>query len=439
MEPRRKASAVFIAAVILLLISATSAYLSIVRLMQSQEWVVHSLEVQAALGDVDNAIAQVGRARTAFLATGKSNFLDDFEVAKPVVAQKLRSVRSMVGDNPLHRELGAKLEYAVMRRIDLFQKSVDLEKVRPADDAGQNALTAEAVPISAEITETSNAMRAEERKLLALRQESFEKSFRLTIFTLALAFALALSFLMLHYRMLSVELVARENTEASLRSLSARLMKMQDEERRRFSRELHDSLGQYLAAVKMTFEMLCQEHPDDKRYTESLNLLDQCMTETRTISYLLHPPILEVAGFSAAARWFAEGFSQRSGIEVKVDIPDQANQLPEATALVLFRILQESLTNIHRHSKSPRAEINVRMLARGVVLTIRDYGIGIAPKVLRQFRLAGTGGVGLAAMQERVNELNGAFKIVSTAAGTMVTVNLPLPEKKLATVVPTAG
>ncbi|MBS1849364.1 MAG: CHASE3 domain-containing protein [Acidobacteria bacterium] len=437
MEPRRKASAVFIAAVILLLISAGSAYLSIVSLMQSQEWVVHSLEMQAALGDVDNAVAQAGRARTAFLATGKTSFLDDFEASKPIVGLSLQAIRGLAADNPLHRELSARLEYAVKRRIDLFEKSVELEKTRPDDDRGQDALTAEAVPISAEITETSKAMRREEQKLLAMRQERFQKSFRRTVFTLAFAFVLALGLLLLHYRLLSLQLRARENAETSFRTLSNHLTKMQDEERRRFSRELHDSLGQYLAAVKMNFAMLAQEHPNDGRYTESLDLLDQCMTETRTISYLLHPPILEIAGFSAAARWFAEGFSQRSGIEVTVEIPDQANQLPDATALVLFRILQESLTNIHRHAKSPSAEIIVHLLPRGVRMTIRDQGIGISPKMLRQFRLAGTGGVGLAAMQERVHELSGKFEITSTAAGTTVTVNLPLPEKK--PIVPVLG
>src|SRR6202008_1720884 len=119
-----------------------------------------------------------------------------------------------------------------------------------------------------------------------------------------------------------------------------------DEERRKFSRELHDSLGQYLVGAKMNLDMLAKERPADEVLTGAIHLLDQSIAETRTISHLLHPPLLDEAGLASACRWFVEGFGRRSGIDVKLDIDDGAGRLSETTELVLFRVLQESLTNV---------------------------------------------------------------------------------------------
>ena len=152
--------------------------------------------------------------------------------------------------------------------------------------------------------------------------------------------------------MLNAELKAREQAEASLRTLSVRLLELQDQERRKFSRELHDSLGQYLVGAKMNLAMLGKSLPDNALIAECLKLLDQAMTETRTISHLLHPPLLDETGFASAARWYVEGFAKRSGIQTSLDMPEDLGRLPSSLELALFRVLQESLTNVHRHSKS---------------------------------------------------------------------------------------
>ena len=249
-------------------------------------------------------------------------------------------------------------------------------------------------------------------------------------------FILALIMFSVHYQLLTAELDAREqaertvrDSEKSLRSLTGRLLQLQDEERRRFSRELHDSLGQYLAAVKMNLDMFSNSQPGNKLLSEAIHLLNQSIAETRTISHLLHPPLLDEAGFSSAAKWYLDGFAQRSGIAVKADLPYDMGRLPKPVELGLFRVLQESLTNIHRHSGSSRAEIALKLFPGKVMLEVRDFGHGIPQERLKSFEGRGTNffGVGLAGMRERLRELGGQLEIRS-GHGTIISVTMPLRE-----------
>jgi signal transduction histidine kinase len=219
------------------------------------------------------------------------------------------------------------------------------------------------------------------------------------------------------------------NSEESLRRLTGRLLQLQDAERRKFSRELHDSLGQALVGAKMNLEIFATQ-PRDGLLAEVMQLLDQSIAETRTISHLLHPPLLDEAGLSSATKWYVEGFAQRSSIEVKVDLPDHVDRLPKPIALGLFRILQESLTNIHRHSGSAKAEVALQILPSRVVLTVRDYGKGVEPEWLATFRANGmNAGVGLAGMRERMHDLGGKLSINRCSPGTLISVSLPIPEE----------
>jgi signal transduction histidine kinase len=231
--------------------------------------------------------------------------------------------------------------------------------------------------------------------------------------------------------MLNAELKAREQAEASLRTLSVRLLELQDQERRRFSRELHDSLGQYLVGAKMNLAMLGKSIPENALIAECLKLLDQAMTETRTISHLLHPPLLDETGFESAAKWYVEGFAKRSGIETTLDMPEDLGRLPSSLELALFRVLQESLTNVHRHSTSKRADVSLRLSGDKVVLRVRDYGKGIPVDTLDRFRRRNAhGGVGLAGMRERIHELGGQLEMESDSRGTQVVATLPRAERK---------
>jgi signal transduction histidine kinase len=217
---------------------------------------------------------------------------------------------------------------------------------------------------------------------------------------------------------------------AAIRRLSVDLIRAQDEERKRISRELHDSVGQYLALAKMNVETVMR-HGVPEEETQLLSrvaeTLEKCVAEMRTISYLLHPPLLDEIGFVSAAKWYVEAFSERSGIRVNLNFPPDLTRQSREAELVLFRVLQESLTNTLRHSGSQSVDIGAQVGAGEIRLEIRDYGKGISPELLGRFRTNGQGaGVGLSSMRERVSELGGWFEIQSDKAGTLIRVALPL-------------
>src|SRR5580704_13936846 len=435
MSPRKKAQAAFASALLLLFLSGLATYFAITRLLESEKWVVHTHEVRGAIGDIDSALSRAGRARSGYVLEGNDDFLNQFEAAVLEIPPILRRLRELTRDNPRQQDLCSRLEDVTNRRIAMFRESIRLHKETSPDVQGQADLSRQAVPISSEMTSIMQQMREEEQRLLDARTKTSDRLFIVTVVTLAVAFVMALELFTVNYRLLSAELAAREQaeqtvreSEESLRHLTGRLLQVQDAERRKFSRELHDSLGQYLAGAKMNLEIFAAQRRDAS-LPEAIQLLDQAIAETRTISHLLHPPLLDEAGLSSAAKWYVEGFAQRSGIEVKIDLPQDVGSLPKPVALGLFRVLQESLTNIHRHSGSTRAEVSLELLPDRVLLNIRDYGKGIAPEVLTAIRTKGmNSGVGLAGMRERMRDLGGQLSIQSRAPGIMISANIPLLE-----------
>jgi len=227
------------------------------------------------------------------------------------------------------------------------------------------------------------------------------------------------------------EAALQERTLA-LQNLSSRLLRMQDDEHRRIARELHDSLGQYLAALKMNLELFRHAGAEgaDAIYSEIEQITDRCISETRTLSHLLHPPLLDELGLAAAAKWYVEGFAKRSGIDVTLALPSNLDQVPDTVELVLFRVLQEALTNIHRHSKSPRAEILLEISDAEISLQVRDHGLGMPSDLLERIQTTGgQTGVGLSGMRERVSEMGGRLEIRSDSQGTLVSVMIPISSK----------
>ncbi len=221
-----------------------------------------------------------------------------------------------------------------------------------------------------------------------------------------------------------------EKRTGALRRLSITLLESQDEERRRFGRDLHDSVGQYLTIIKMNLDVMNGTGESDVKRPEllsqCLDAVNGCLKETRTISYLLHPPLLDEAGFESAARWYVDGFAERGGIEATLKFPEKMDRLPRSVEVVLFRILQESLTNVHRHSGSPTVEVELEVDAKVVSLSVRDAGRGIPVYVLQQFRESGTAGIGLAGMRERVTDLGGELRLQSDSNGTLLQAIVPL-------------
>jgi len=219
----------------------------------------------------------------------------------------------------------------------------------------------------------------------------------------------------------------------SLRDLSARLLQIRDEEHRRIARDLHDSVGQVLAALAMNISLVSRDSAGlpssvTRAVSESMDLLEQATREIRTISHLLHPPLLDEVGLASALRWFVDGFSARSGIRVDLDIAPGLDRLRSDYELALFRLVQECLTNIHRHSGSETAQIRVQKKDEWFCLEVKDWGKGIPEEKRRELvsdGQSGTVGVGIRGMRERIRLLGGILEIDSEERGTTIRASLP--------------
>jgi two-component system NarL family sensor kinase len=221
-----------------------------------------------------------------------------------------------------------------------------------------------------------------------------------------------------------------EAAEEGLRQLSRRLMKTQDEERRRIARELHDSLGQYLAATKMTIEHVRGTFKGDPEASKTLmdaaEQIETAIVETRTLSYLLHPPLLDEIGLTSALSWYVEGFSKRSGIAVNVHIPTGFGRLSPEGETALFRVVQECLTNVHRHSESHSASIALSRADGELKLEVRDQGKGMPRGMSLNGSQCADLGVGMQGIYERIRQLHGKMEIQSEEGkGTAVIVTVP--------------
>jgi PAS domain S-box-containing protein len=210
---------------------------------------------------------------------------------------------------------------------------------------------------------------------------------------------------------------------------ASHLQTMQDEERRRLARELHDSVGQTLAALSMNIAIVqAQSHKLDssaaRAVADNAQLVDQVSREIRTISHLLHPPLLDIAGLASALRWYVDGFSERSNIKVDLEIPTDFARLPDELEIAIFRIVQECLTNIHRHSGSATAAIRLHQEGNRLTVQVQDNGKGIALEKQHELIGSGRGGVGFAGMRERLRPLGGTLEIKSDGAGTMISATL---------------
>ena len=228
------------------------------------------------------------------------------------------------------------------------------------------------------------------------------------------------------------DITDRVRAEDELRRLSGQLLRLQDEERRKIARDLHDSTGQDLVALATTLGQLLASLPPSGRKLRKLasqgqSLAERCIREVRTLSYLLHPPMLDESGLEDALRHFIPGFVERTGIEVDLDMLPNFGRLAHETELGLFRVIQECLINIHRHSGSFTAKIRLVRDAEKIILEVSDKGCGIsASKLALLETIPMTAGVGIPSMQERVTQIGGQLEIGSTSHGTTVRVTIPL-------------
>ncbi|MFB3924061.1 MAG: MASE1 domain-containing protein [Terriglobia bacterium] len=231
---------------------------------------------------------------------------------------------------------------------------------------------------------------------------------------------------------LRAEIGEREQAENSLRLLSARLLKLQDEERRRIARELHDSTGQKAAALAIDLSVVGTEADalgtrTRKALSQCASLADQIIREVRTLSYLLHPPMLDEVGLSSAIRWYADGVAERGGLEIDLQVSENLRRMPAEVETALFRIVQESLTNTLLHSGSKKARIHIAQENGAVMLEVSDKGRGIPAEILNHPEaILERLGVGIAGMRERVKQLGGDLEIQSGRGGTRIKAVVPV-------------
>ena len=235
---------------------------------------------------------------------------------------------------------------------------------------------------------------------------------------------------------LARDITARRRIEETLHQLSTRLLNVQDEEHRRTAQFLHEATAQSLLAVKLNLQAAARNPTvaDELRsnFLDSLDLVEGAMQEIRTLSYVLHPPMLDEAGLASALRWFVKGYSDRSGIPVTLEVSDDFGRLPRDTEMMMFRVVTESLSNIHRHSGSANAAIRLQRPAGEVVVEIEDWGRGISPERLLVAE-SGALGVGIAGMRERVEQLGGKLTISSNpGSGTRIRLVVPVAAGTLA-------
>jgi PAS domain S-box-containing protein len=216
-----------------------------------------------------------------------------------------------------------------------------------------------------------------------------------------------------------------------LRELSVRLIEAKDQEGRRLARELHDSVGQMLAALSMNQSLIGREKEQlSKRsqiaLAENVEMTEQILKEVRTISHLLHPPLLDEVGLPSALRCYLEGFNRRSNMEILLEMPDDFGRLPLESEIAAFRIIQECLTNAYRHSKSERAVVTLTRNPGAVCIRVVDDGVGIPKSKIQEIKSGKTSGVGLRGMRERIRQFDGALEIISGEKGTVIEISIPI-------------
>jgi signal transduction histidine kinase len=430
MSSTRKANLVLGSAIVFLVLASGAAYFALARLQTSAVWVRHTLDVQHSLDHFSTILGKAGRLRSEYVDSGNPELLSRQAEVVVEVRNTLAEMRQETADNVNQQAMWQKLAAVTDRRIGLMDRAVQLKRSGQSTPERQLPINREMMAAADDTETVMRAMEEEETRLLAERQRRERTSFAMIGGVLITSLFLALVLFLIHYWMIMEQVEERKRAENVQRSLSARLLTLQDEERRKFARELHDSVGQHLAAIKMAVALLDRKLPGDELVKDCLKLADDAIAETRTISHLLHPPLLDEAGLNSAIQWFVEGFASRSGIQVNLHIQDGIPRYQQTTELVLFRALQEGLTNVHRHSGTKQADVSLTSASDRVTLTVRDHGRGMSADALQRLREEGTaGGVGLTGMRERLREIGGKLEINSSAQGTEVIVQVPVQRR----------
>ncbi len=427
MPSRPNPRLIFASAIFLLMVCGIASVWTLFRIYSGETWVRHTYAVQVLVGEIESDLASMGRARQTYLQTADKQSLQDIEEARKELFGEISQLRVLVQDNADQESAGEKLEKAAYGRCRTLDESLQLVESGKSTHEAQDGYSAQLVNWSRQTSAIAEGMRNEESRLLDRRLLLTNSLFLWIVAIFAVTFLLSLYMLWEHYRGLTRELAQRKLAERNAQNLSVQLLSAQDQERRKIARDLHDGLGQTLVAAKMIADTIVNRPPERQNLLDLKELLEEAVASTRSMSHLLHPPLVDELGFTAAARTYLEGFSRRTGVKVSSDLPDSEERLPRDLELTLFRVLQEALTNIQRHSKSTMAEVQLRVHDKTATLKVRDQGIGLPAETMRSFHENGTHvGVGLAGMKERVRERNGELEIRSDSTGTFISATFPV-------------
>jgi signal transduction histidine kinase len=423
--------------VVLITAAGGVAYLTESRVGTYRNWVLHTYGVKEQIQTVRATLNEIRSSSLLFWMNRDPKEKNHFDDQLAQLDRTSTALMQMVADNPDQQERLAKLTPLVAQQVDRL-KQITRAPVRLPSESQEMAETLGDVSASKiQIAMLLNSLETAEERLLAERVNRWNVLYERNLITLTILFTASIFLLVFNFRLLLNELATRREREyldrqnlGSYRALSARILELQDIERRRIARELHDSVGQFLTGMKLNLGQLRRRGASESLenpalLNDTLDLADRAITEVRTISHLLHPPLLDELGFESAARWYVEGFAKRSGIQVVIEIAEIVERLPKEIELALFRVLQEALTNVHRHARAENVIVDVKCSDKEVVLVVQDDGRGIPPDTLQAFNDGLAGGIGLAGMRERLAELSGSLEVHSEKSGTMVRATLP--------------
>jgi signal transduction histidine kinase len=410
------------------------AYFTERGIVISRDWVIHSYQVRSQLNDLQ---LEVTRAR----ADETTNLLMQAKQEPPPLSDRsdsarrtVEELRQLTVDNPRQQQRLDQLAQVLVRHESLVDRLPDSIGTRvrlsPIEKTRQDEINDRGKQIDAIV----RSMQDEEESLLEQRLRGWDYLFKRNVLMLGLAFAVVTMMLAYNFRLLVAEVTRTKKTEKrvrdnaeSYRLMSAKILELQDSERRRIARELHDSVGQYLAGLKIN---LCQLETGvridaPKLIGETIALTECAIQEVRTISHLLHPPLLEELGFLSAARWYVDEYGKRSQIKVSLRVDEPIERLPRDVEIALFRVLQEALTNVYRHAAARSVHVSIVCRDGHVTLVVADDGTGIPQDVLARFRGGAAPGIGLAGMRERLAEFGGEIRVESSSGGTVVEAIIP--------------
>jgi signal transduction histidine kinase len=427
-------------AAIFLLATGVTGFVTVDRMQNSRDLVLHTYQVRGLLQDLRSEIGNVHANFDLYQLTGNFNEVSRLDEQLQIQLAMVADLQKLTTDNALQQVRLDAFQQTMQQDIDQLTACVRQQNCLGSNASSRNEFLATMAGRRRSMSDMLRNMESMEDTLLQTRLTTWHRLFIRLAIILAVCLTLALLLLAYNFGLLFREIERRKqqaqlekNNAESYKMLSARILELQDVERRRIARELHDSVGQFLAGLKINLGRLQRREAESTAQSyplllESIDLTDRAIGEVRTISHLLHPPLLDELGFHSAARWYAEGFAKRSGIQVNLHLAEVVERLPKQIELALFRVLQESLTNVHRHAKASTVDIEVLCTDDLVILAVSDDGRGLHPDVLQRFRGGHAGGIGLAGMRERLAELGGRLEVDSGPTGTRIRAILPTHE-----------